>query len=369
MGNNGRGTHFAHGSRLDGSGSAPASKSSCFEDAAALRHRIESLVDRASSIDALEAHRLHLAAARVWRSRDQVVPPDLRSQERAAAVRGMLANLVLVKARQAYGGSLMLMKGPEIASHYPVPSDRPFRDLDLIADDAPAAQRALTTAGFVEAAAPASYATHQHLCPLMWPGIPLAVEIHRRPNHPAWLDPPCAERLFRLAVPSATGIDGVLAPEPAAHALLLVAHAWTHEPLGRIGDLLDVAAALAAADRERAAALSREWGWDRMWRTTLAATEAVLGQRPRGVALSAWTRHLSGPRERRVVEAHIARFGAPASSLPLAEVPGALVRVLKDTVAPGKEEGWRTQARRSYLAIAHAFKKTSDHERSLLVRR
>jgi Uncharacterised nucleotidyltransferase len=368
MENNGRGRRSVRDSPLQGLRSELATQPSRPEHAATLVDRIEYLVDRVSSIDALKAHRLELAAARVWRSRGQVVPSDLRSHERAAALRGMLANPVLEKARRAYGGSLMLMKGPEVAAHYPVPTDRPFRDLDLLADDAPAAQRALITAGFVQIADSASYAEHQHLCPLLWPGMPLAVEIHHRPNQPAWLEQASAERLFRLGVPSATGVDGILAPDPAVHGVMLVAHAWTHEPLGRIGDLLDIAAVLGCGDRERASALAQEWGWDRMWHTTLAVMDALLSRRAPSVSLSVWARHISGLRERRVLETHIARFAAPACSLPPAEVPGALLHVLRDIVAPGNDEGWRTQARRSGLAIAHAFKKASDHERSLPVR-
>jgi hypothetical protein len=37
-----------------------------------------------------------------------------------------------------------------VAAHYPVPPDRPFRDLDLIVDDARAAQAAFVAAGFLE---------------------------------------------------------------------------------------------------------------------------------------------------------------------------------------------------------------------------
>ena len=65
-----------------------------------------------------------------------------------------------------------------------------------------------------------------------------------------------------LAVPSATGINGLLAPSPAAHALLLAAHAWAHHPLGRIGDLIDVAAVLPADERPAAAALAQRWEWE-----------------------------------------------------------------------------------------------------------
>jgi hypothetical protein len=368
MENNARRRRFARASCLYGSNSHLTRRPSGSDVTVDLSDRIEKLVDRAPSVDALKMHRLHLAAARLWRSRGEAVPADLRSHERAAAMRGMLTNLVLGRVRQAYGGALMLMKGPEIAALYPFPSDRSFRDLDLLADDAPAAQRALIAAGFVETTDPTNYDKHQHLSPLLWPGLPLAVEIHRRPNQPAWLGPAGTEMLFEFGLPSSTGVDGLLAPEPAAHALLLVAHAWTHEPLGRIGDLLDVAAALEAANRGRVEVLAREWGWDRMWRTSLAATDAVLASKPTRVVLATWSRHLAALRERRVVEAHIARFAAPACSLPPGDVPGALLHVLKSTVAPGEHEGWKAQVHRSFLAVAHAFRGASDHEHSLPAR-
>ena len=111
----------------------------------------------------------------------------------------------------------------------------------------------------------------------MWPGAPLVVEVHRRPSQPFWLAPVSAESLFRTAVPSAVDVPGILAPEPAAHAVLVVAHAWNHDPLGSVGQLLDAAALLAAADRRRAGAFARAWGWEGMWNTTLAVMDAVLG--------------------------------------------------------------------------------------------
>ena len=134
-------------------------------------------------------------------------------------------------------GALMLMKGPEVAAHYPVPSDRPFRDLDLMVEDPIAAQNALIAVGFVEYGEPAAYTGLQHLPPLIRPGAPLVVEVHRRPSQPFWLPPVSPESIFRTAVPAATGVPGILAPQPSAHAVLVVAHAWNHEPLGSMGHL------------------------------------------------------------------------------------------------------------------------------------
>jgi len=323
------------------------------------------LVDAAPTLDALRKHRLHLAAARLWRSRGLEVPPDLVADERAAAVCAMLTRFVLGKARCAYGGALMLMKGPEVAAHYPVPSDRPFSDLDLLVEDPAAAQRALIEAGFVESGDPAAYAGLQHLPPLIWPGAPLAVEVHRHPSQPFWLAPASAESILPTAVQSTVGVPGVLAPEPAAHAVLLVAHAWADGLLGRVGQLLDTAALLACSDRRRADYFARAWGWEGMWNTTLAIMDAVIGGKRPGLALKLWARHLLDVRERVVLENHISRLTAPVCSLPAGDVPRAISYTLRYTASPDREEDWMTQLRRSSLAIAHAFRPQSEHERSL----
>ena len=64
--------------------------------------------------------------------------PTSSEWERAAAVAPRLAKVVLERAAAAYGGRLLVFKGPEIAS-YP-PGTRFFSDLDLLTDDVPAAQ-------------------------------------------------------------------------------------------------------------------------------------------------------------------------------------------------------------------------------------
>jgi hypothetical protein len=347
-------------------GPSPKKGGSCVDDNACLAGVIERLIETAPSFEALRTHRLHLAAARLWRSRGQVVPADFVSDERAAAVRGMLARRILGKVRSAYGGDLMLLKGPEVAAHYPVPSDRAYRDLDLLVDDPAAAHRALLGAGFVQVADPARFGSyHHHLTPLMWPGAPLLVEVHRRPSRPEWLEPVPGESVFRVAVPSATGLPGLLSPEPAAHAVLVVAHAWKHDPLGNLGQLLDAAVLLASADRRRADAVARAWGWERMWHATLGVMDSVLADKRRGLASRVWARHLRDVRERVVLENHISRLAAPIWSLPATDVPQAIAEALRDTAAREPDENWTTKLRRSRLAITHAFASRSSHEQSL----
>jgi len=331
--------------------------------------RMVEFVDRAPSVQSLAAHRLHLAAARMWRSRGQAVPPGLQAEERRAALIAMAARPLLERARAAYGGKMMLMKGPEVAAHYRHPSDRFYSDLDLLVDDPNAAQRALIEAGFVQCGDPGSYEQAQHLCPLIWPGIPLFIELHRRPTSPPWVPARVADDILNLSVPSATGVDGLLAPDPAAHALLLVAHSWAEAPLGRLADLIDVAAVLGSDRRLRADELARRWGWEGMWRAATRAEDAVLRGSARPAWLNLWGRHLADARDRTVLEGHIARLAAPACALPVSHAPVAFVSAIRLTAARRNDELWSHKLRRSGLALAHAFMASSRHDHALCERR
>jgi hypothetical protein len=295
------------------------------------------------------------------------VPTDLLNQERWAAMVSMGAPVLLKRAGAAYGGQLMLMKGPEVAARYRHPSDRGFYDLDLLADDAAAAQAALLAAGFVQFGDPTGYRNPQHLCPLIWPGIPLIIELHRRPGYPPWLPPLNVLNLFNDAVPSVTAAsDGLLAPSPEAHALLLAAHSWTHQPLGRLGDLLDIAVISRGSGRGRVDELARAWGWEPMWRVVHAVAEAVLcDDNARPMSLSTWGRHLRSARQRTVLEGHLARIAAPASALPVRLTPRAVAQVMRSTASRRDDEPWTDKFRRSRLAVAHAFMEVSAHDRHL----
>jgi hypothetical protein len=326
-----------------------------------LWERAEALVDRAPSVAALRAHGLHLLAARSWRARGRIVSPDLRAEEHRAAMLALAAPVVLDRARAAYGGQLMLMKGPEVARHYRDPGARAFRDLDLLVDDPPAAQRALVAAGFIEGGHPDRYARAQHLRPLAWPGLPLVVELHRRPNCPPWLQPPPTHTLLDLGVPSRAGVDGVLAPAPPVHALLLAAHGWAHRPLGRIADLIDVLAVLGSADRAAANDLALEWRWEGLWGAVIAAADALMAGQQRPASLSIWARHLERARERSVLETHLARVAAPAWALPLSGAPRSVGAALVHSASRDSEEHWADKLRRSRLAVAHALMPESAH--------
>lgn len=331
--------------------------------------RVEELVDRAPTVQSLIAHRLHLLAARVWRSRGVEVPAALEAEERRAAMITMAARPLLERVCAAYDGPLMLMKGAEVAARYRHPSDRFYCDLDLLAEDPSAAQHALIEAGFLECGDPATYEHTQHLSPLVWPGVPLFIELHRRPNSPAWLPEAPIDELFARAVPSATGVAGLLAPDPAAHALLLVAHSWSEAPLGRLTDLIDVAAVLGSDRRPRSDDLACRWGWDGMWRVAARAGDAVLGSSGGPASLNVWARHLARARDRTVLENHLARIAAPTSALPVSLALMGLLSALKSTATRRGDEPWSHKVHRARLAVAHAFMESSTHDRALCERR
>jgi hypothetical protein len=327
--------------------------------------QVDQLVQRAPSLRALRAHGMHLIAARAWRAAGRPVPDELHEDELDCAMLAMAAPLLLDRARSAYDGRLVLMKGPEAAARYPDPSVRRFRDLDLLVDRPQDAQRALVAAGFVELGDSADYEGRQHLCPLAWPGLPLLVELHREPNRPPWLAARSVEELMALTAPSAAGVDGVLAPVPEAHALLLSGHAWAHHPLGRLIDLIDVAAVLSEGDREAAGELARAWGWEGMWRVTLGVIDGLLADERRPLSLATWARHLAPIRDRSVLENHLSRVAAPACALPLRDVPQAIGASFLRTARRRGNERWIDKLHRSRLAVAHAFMDTSKHEQTL----
>jgi putative nucleotidyltransferase-like protein len=323
------------------------------------------LVDRAPTLSALRAHRVHLFAARCWREAGREMPAELRSEQRHAAMIALSVEPVLQRVRAVCDGTLMLMKGPEAATHHLHPETRGFRDVDLLVDDPVAAHRALIGAGFFQGPREQEYADAQHLVPLAYPGLPLLVELHRRPNLPPWIPSPPVEAILDLAVPSLTGVTGIVAPAAPAHALLLAAHSWSDRPVGRLIDLVDVMAVLGEGDRAAADRLARAWGWHGLWRTTLALAAGVLAGEGRPWSLRTWARHFEGARERTVLEDHIARAAAPAWTVPRAKAPRAVTAALARTTARRPDECWGDKLRRSRLAVRHAFTDQSTHTQAL----
>lgn len=327
--------------------------------------RVDELIERASRPSDLRWHRLHLIAARRFREQGRAVPHEFLGDELTSAVMTLAAPEFLRRVRETVDGPVVLLKGPEVAALYPEPTLRPYRDLDLLVVDAPGTWRALVDVGFVPTGDPSLYVGIHHLRPLCLPGYPLVIELHTEPKWVPWASAPPAAALLEAAVPSLAGADGIFAPAPAHHALVLAAHSWAHEPLRRVHELLDVLLVLDRTDRAEAEAAARTFGVERLWRTTLAAADAILGdgRRPRTVRI--WARHLPRVRERTVLEAHLEHVLAPFSIAAPAPALRLSLGALRRDLRPEEGETWRDKLARTARALRDAFARASDHDAAL----
>jgi hypothetical protein len=319
--------------------------------------QVDLLLARAPHEAALRLHRVELLEARRRRANGLDLG-TLAGDEATALVRDLAAIPLLARVRESCDGPLVLLKGPEVALDYPGARMRSFWDLDLLTDDARRAQAALVAAGFQEIDEEESA---HHLRPLRWPGLPLMVEVHSRPNWPDGVPAPATGELLAGAVPGRLGVDGVQTLAPATHALVLAAHAWSHDQLGRLGNLIDVAVTLQRTDESEVAALARRWGCSRMWRTTRTAIAGVLEDCGRSTAVASWARHLRDVRERTVFEWHVKHALAPVWGLPHRRIPAAVVSEARATACAEEVEPWREKLRRARLAVRNAGAARSDH--------
>jgi hypothetical protein len=271
---------------------------------------------------------------------------------------------LLHRIRASCDGTLVLMKGPEIAIRYPGAA-RAFVDLDLLTEDAQSAYRQLRASGFVEGSDPESSAVPQHLRPLKWPDLPLLVEIHGHPHWPDGLAAPPTAPIFDAAVPSGLGVDGILAPENAHHALIVAAHGWAHEPLRALRDLIDVRVLSAEVDREAIGRTAEEWRIGRLWRTTDRVTDAVLSGERMPFPAGLWARHLRECRDRTVLENHLRAWSSAYCALPLRSALTTTARAARSDVLRAPEEGWPDKIWRILAAARNATSPLSDHERQL----
>ncbi|MGH3112039.1 MAG: nucleotidyltransferase family protein [Gaiellaceae bacterium] len=326
---------------------------------------VNRLIDRAPHLADLRSHRLELVAARRWRELGRPVPPELVEEERLAAVVVLTTPILLERARAAYDGTVLLMKGPEVAARYPDPALRFFKDLDLLVDDAEAAQRAFLAAGFQAVGDPALYEDIHHLRPLAFPGLPLTIELHSRPKWIEGLTPPAPAELFAVAEEHPTGIEGVLGLPAAHHALVLAAHSWGHEPLRRLRDLVDVAAVAQGLDRGMLRGLAAAWKMERAWTTTVGAADALFLGGSTPWAVRVWARNLEKARERTVLENHLTRWLSNFWALPASDAVRSLASTFGHEIRPGPDESWGVKLSRSALAVRNAALRRSEHDASL----
>jgi hypothetical protein len=332
---------------------------------AAVLAAVETLIDRARTLQDLESQGLQLLAARRWRELGRPVPSRLLAQERVVAANLLVAPAVLRRIRSAYDGDILLLKGPEVAIAYPDAALRPYGDLDLLVSDAHAAQRALTAAGFEPVGNEAGYVTKHHLQPLRLPTLPLAVELHHRPHWPEGLKPPSTAELLEAGIPTRSGVPGILGLPPAQHALVLAANAWADAPLGNLRQLLDIALVAAAASAEDKTRLAARWGLSNIWAATVGALQALFGSARTPATLKLWARHLPSVRERTVLEARLTSWLSPLWGLAGLHGLGAGAAALAADLRPRPGQPWREKRLRVRLALAYASRSTTEHDARL----
>jgi hypothetical protein len=332
---------------------------------AALWRAVDRLIDRAASLDDLREHRLELLAARRWRELGRPLPEGLALDEKRSVLRSLAVRPLVTRMREVIDGPIMVLKGPEVAALYPAPAARPFFDVDVLVRDAAAAQRALLAAGFQEVADPDLYRDIHHLRPLWSSSFPLSVELHTRPK---WLEdarPPSLDELLSRAVPSATEVEGVVAPSHADHAVIVAVHSWAHEPFRSARELVDVAALCAGLTADEVEAVAAERGVPRLWATTTGIADAMLGERRATALLRTWTGNVVGVRRRTVLEAHLMHVLSPFGTMPRTRAFGIAVRRLPSELVPQGDERWSRKLRRSARALLNARTPRSVHDTEL----
>jgi hypothetical protein len=306
-------------------------------------------------------------AAELLEARSAAVPEMLRPYFERTRVMALAAHFILGRVRDVCDGPVLLVKGPEAAVRYPY-SARAYGDLDLLVPDGPVVQRQLRRAGFDELPDPEGvWVGSYHLPPLRWRGS-LYVEVHTAPHWPDELSAPSTDELLEAAVPSRAareaGVDGILSPSPAHHALLLAAHAWAHQPLGRARDLVDVGAFRAEADAADIRTTARRWGITRLWQTTDDAINGLLnGHRPLPFRL--WAGHIPDLREKTVMEDHVERLCSPMWGYPAPTAARRIGRALLAEVRPAGAEGWGEKLERSLTALRRPRFPIDEHRRLL----
>jgi hypothetical protein len=314
------------------------------------------------------AHGLGPLAAYRRRTLGQEIPEQLRREERAAATANLVAPALLGKARAAYDGTLLVLKGPEITTLYPGRARR-FGDLDLLPADADKAQAALLAAGFRlqdRDWPPEGFddvqRPHYHLHPLEWPGLALRVEIHKQVKWPEGLKAPANDEFFEAAVPSVVGIDGLLAPSRQHHAVLLAAHAWGEVPMRHIRELIDALLFVPDADRDELARMAERWNFRRGWETTLSVADWLLRDGPTPAAVRLWARYLRGLREPTVLEMHVQEWLAPFWMAPPPRAAQIALAAFVRDLRPYPDQTWGDKGKQTVRAIMHPLSPRSEHD-------
>jgi hypothetical protein len=322
-----------------------------------------------ADVDGILAHQLAPLASYRLRSLGRPVPDAFLSEEQIARTAVMTSIPLLRRVRDLAEGPLVLAKGAEVAWLYPGRA-RSFNDLDLIAVESGALHASLKAEGFVEVGYPNDprdyhQGDYRHLQPLQAPRLWLRVEIHTQPIVPDTVQPPPLAEVVEASVPSALGVDGISAPHPVHHALMLAGHSWEdRRPLHVLRDLIDVAAVARHSSESELARRADAWGIGKIWRTTYGAASALFGDDRPTAALRLFGRHLSTVRERTVLDNHLQRWLCPFWELPFHQALATIPGTLRQELLPEPGESWRHKLQRVREALVHPERSMSSHTES-----
>src|SRR4051794_39191940 len=102
---------------------------------------VNRLIDSGPPMEGLVFHRLHLLAARRWAERGLPVGGALAVDEMLMGRRMELIRSALETLRERHDGRIVVLKGPDVAAHYPDPALRPTGDVDVLVDSPEVAYR------------------------------------------------------------------------------------------------------------------------------------------------------------------------------------------------------------------------------------
>ena len=240
------------------------------------------LDERRPSLEMMQHHGVHLLAADWWRTSGQRIEPQMQraldDELVRAHARHLLREAELARILEVTGQPTIVLKGDEIATHYPDPALRPAADIDILVLDPEAAQRRLIDAGWIEtgfhAAGRAGQVRHHHLVGLSRPGSPIGLEVHRRPSWLNWMRPPAPDQLFECAEESEISSAPVLRPD--VHVLVVASHLLRSDPFARLRDLVDVGLLRSQASVAAVAQLAADWNGRRAWEIVNRTVDSLL---------------------------------------------------------------------------------------------
>ena len=173
------------------------------------------------------------------------------------------------------------------------------------------------------------------------------------------------ESIVGSARASDFGVEGILTPVDAHHALLVAAHAWAHEPLWRLRDLADVRVLASPSERAAIGRTAEAWGMTRLWQTTDRVTDAIVGRHPMPFLVRPWAAHLLEHRERTVFENHVRDYMAAYLALPRTAAFVKAAHAFAEDFLPAPDQGWSNKLSRMLTASKNANTPMSHHSLQL----